>query len=231
MTDGAPSRSVSGFADPQRAYRRAPGTTELLVVRHGSADVMGSQEAIEGQTDAPLTGTGHAQAAAVARRLAPLEPARIFVTTMQRTAQTAAPLAAATGLTPEPLADLREQGLGEYDGAEFERRNAARDPLLLAAFAAQTFDALPGAEPATAFAARVARGLATAVAATGPDRTAVVVTHALVIAELCRQVTGSEPFAFIGAENASLTVVLADAGGHRLRSFNDTAHLAELAGL
>ena len=51
------------------------------------------------------------------------------------------------------------------------------------------------------------------------------------IGELCRQATGSRPFAFLHADNASITrlVVLEDRR-RLLRSFNDTAHLAALQG-
>jgi probable phosphoglycerate mutase len=52
--------------------------------------------------------------------------------------------------------------------------------------------------------------------------------HGGVIAELCRQATGSRPFAFLHADNASITRLVALADGRRLlRSFNDTAHLTE----
>lgn len=64
------------------------------------------------------------------------------------------------------------------------------------------------------------------VAAAGPDCSAVVVTHGGVIAELCRQATGSRAFAFINVDNASISrlVVLPD-GVWLLRSYNDTTHL------
>ena len=47
------------------------------------------------------------------------------------------------------------------------------------------------------------------------------------IAELCRQATGSRPFAFINVDNASITriVVLPD-GAWILRGYNDVSHLA-----
>jgi probable phosphoglycerate mutase len=47
-----------------------------------------------------------------------------------------------------------------------------------------------------------------------------------VIGELCRQATGSRPFAFVHSDNCSVSrlVVLPD-GRWLLRSFNDTAHL------
>jgi hypothetical protein len=53
------------------------------------------------------------------------------------------------------------------------------------------------------------------------------VLHGGVIGELCHQITRSRRFAFIHADNCSITRVVQFAIGHRmLRSFNDTAHLA-----
>jgi probable phosphoglycerate mutase len=52
-----------------------------------------------------------------------------------------------------------------------------------------------------------------------------------VIGELARQATRSRPFAFVHADNASITrlVVFAD-GRQLLRSFNDVAHLSDHSG-
>jgi probable phosphoglycerate mutase len=72
------------------------------------------------------------------------------------------------------------------------------------------------------------RGAADAVvAAAGGGVTAVVVTHGAWIAELCRQATGSRPFAFLMVDNASITRLVAlPGGGWVLVAFNDTAHLS-----
>ena len=56
---------------------------------------------------------------------------------------------------------------------------------------------------------------------------AAAVLHGGVIGELCRQVVHSDTFAFIHADNGSISSIVEFAGGHRLlRSFNDIAHLA-----
>ena len=50
--------------------------------------------------------------------------------------------------------------------------------------------------------------------------------HGGVIAEICRQATASRPFAFVHADNCSISRVVVFADGRRmLRSFNDTNHL------
>jgi probable phosphoglycerate mutase len=47
-----------------------------------------------------------------------------------------------------------------------------------------------------------------------------------VIGELCRQASGSRPFAFVHADNGSLTrIVLLPSGRRWVRSFDESAHL------
>jgi 2,3-bisphosphoglycerate-dependent phosphoglycerate mutase len=52
------------------------------------------------------------------------------------------------------------------------------------------------------------------------------VLHGGVIGEICRQATRSRPFAFVHADNCSISRLVVLPGGRQLlRSFNDTAHL------
>jgi probable phosphoglycerate mutase len=214
---------------PQRAFTPPPDATEIVLVRHGAsaAAVPGEPfESVEGQSDPPLAAEGERQAEAVGARLAP-EPFRaLFVTPLRRTRQTAAPLAEAAGLEPIVVPELREVMLGEWEGGELRIRAANRDPLFFEVVAAERWDVIPGAEPAAEFAERVAIGLGKMVEATGPGGSSVAVVHGGVIGELARQATQSRPFAFVHADNASITrlVVFAD-GRQLLRSFNDVAHL------
>jgi probable phosphoglycerate mutase len=76
------------------------------------------------------------------------------------------------------------------------------------------------------FSDRVRRGMDTLVDAAGPDRRTLAIVHGGVISEACSQVTGASPFAFLYAENGSLTRVMRLPGGKwALLAFNDTAHL------
>jgi probable phosphoglycerate mutase len=55
----------------------------------------------------------------------------------------------------------------------------------------------------------------------------VAVVHGGVIGELARQATSSRGFAFVHADNCSITRIVAFGGDRRLLwSFNDGAHLA-----
>lgn len=214
----------------QRPYEIPSDATEVILVRHGAsaAYVPGEPvEMLEGIGDPPLAPLGETQAQTVADRLAAEPLAALFVSTLQRTAQTAAPLAERTGLQPRVLADLREVGLGEWEGGEFRVRAHAGDPLFHELMREERWDVIPGAEPAEAVAARVRAGFDTLVAESGPGVVVAAFVHGGVISELCRQATASRPFAFLFVDNGSLTRLIAMPGGDLvLRGFNDTAHLA-----
>jgi probable phosphoglycerate mutase len=217
---------------PQRAFALPPDATEVILVRHGAsaAAVPGEPfEELEGQSDPPLAPEGERQARLVAERLAGSGErfAGLFVTPLKRTSQTAAPLAELTGLEPVVVPELREVGLGEWEGGELRIRAAERDPLFFEVIASERWDTIPGAEPAEEFAARVSVGLQRVVDTVGPGSVAVAVVHGGVIGEIARTATSSRPFAFVHADNCSVSRLVVFGDGRQLvRSFNDVAHLA-----
>ena len=215
---------------PQRAFAVPPDATELVLVRHGASATLVRGQAFDlvgGHSDPPLSEVGAAQAELIAARLRGEPLKAVFVTPLQRTAQTAAPLARATGLEPVVMDDLREVHLGDWEGGEYRIRLTERDPVAMRALIEERWDVIPGGEPMDSLADRVGRGLEQMLAAIGPGAAGVAVLHGGVIGEICRQVTGSRPFAFIHADNCSITRIVEFSIGHRLlRSFNDTAHLA-----
>jgi probable phosphoglycerate mutase len=214
----------------QRQFTLPPGATEVILVRHGaSAPALPGEPfpLLDGHGDPPLAPEGAAQAEAVAARLAGEGLGGIFVTPLQRTQATAAPLSERTGLPPAVVPELREVSLGEWEGGEFRIRMAEGDPIALRAVAEERWDVIPGAETMESLAERVRVGIQTVAAFAGPGTRVAAIVHGGVIGEVCRQATGSRPFAFVHADNGSLTrvIVLPD-GAWLLRSFNDTAHLA-----
>jgi probable phosphoglycerate mutase len=216
---------------PQRRFAPPPGATEIVLVRHGaSAAAVPDQpfDLLDGHADPPLAPEGAEQARAVAERLAAEESfARLFVTPLRRTHETAAPLAELTGLEAQVIPELREVLLGDWEGGELRIRAAHGDPLFARILEEERWDVIPNAESMDALAARVHRGLERMVEATGPDASAVAVLHGGVIGEICRQATGSRPFAFVHADNCSVSRLVVLPGGRRLvRSFNDCTHLA-----
>jgi probable phosphoglycerate mutase len=213
----------------QRQYAPPPEATELVLVRHGASAVAipgAPFPLFEGQGNPELAPEGRAQAERVAARLAGETFTGLFVSPFARTIQTAEPIAAACGLEPETIGELREVHTGELEGGAFRIAVAEGDPRIARLFVEERWDVIPGAEPMEAFAERVRSAAAAVVAAAGPGA-AVVVTHGAFIAELCRQAAGSRPFAFITVDNASITRLVYAGGRQILRSFNDTAHLVE----
>jgi probable phosphoglycerate mutase len=213
--------------DFQRPFTLPTGATEVVLVRHGSSarSAEPAIDLIDGQSDPLLTEDGVAQAEAVARRLARRAFGAVFVTPLRRTQQTAEPTAELLGADPIVLPELREVHLGEWEG-QLNDRVARDDELARKIFATERWDVIPGAESMEAFSERVRHGMRMIVDAVRPDGTALAFVHGGVIAEACRQVTGSQAFAFLYAENCSITrVMLLPSGRWSLISFNDTAHL------
>jgi probable phosphoglycerate mutase len=218
-------------AFPQLRFRRPPGSVELVLVRHGESvpAVEGEPFALrDGQGDPPLSALGRQQADAVAARLASRSVDAIYVSTLQRTAQTAAPLAAVTGLVPIVDADLREVHLGEWEGGRYRQKILDGDPTAQQALREERWDAIPGAEPAEAFAARV-RASVQRIAAAHRDQLVVCVTHGGVIGQLLAEATGARPFAFVGNDNGAISVLVVTDDRWVLRCFNDTSHLERAA--
>jgi probable phosphoglycerate mutase len=204
-----------------------PGATTVLLVRHGESAPAHPDRPfplVDGHGDPPLDPVGHEQAKRLADRLAGEHIDAIYVTTLIRTLQTAAPLAERLGLEPVVEPDLREVYLGEWEGGEFRMRAAAGDPVFEQIFVQQRWDVIPGAEALEDFDRRCARGLARIVAA-HPDGRVMVVVHGGVIGQLLHQVTGSSRFAFSGADNASISEIVVHERSTVLRRYNDAAHL------
>jgi 2,3-bisphosphoglycerate-dependent phosphoglycerate mutase len=228
------SEAVTLPQDPPRAasYRQNqfpsfPGATDVLLIRHGESEayVDGTPfPLVDGHGDPALSAEGAQQAQRLAARLAGAGIGAIYVTTLRRTVQTAAPLARALGLAPRVEPDLREVHLGEWEGGRYRKMVAERHPTVLRAWQEERWDVIPGAEPADAFAARV-RAAVERLAQAHPGQRVAVFTHGGVIGQVLAAAAGSRPFAFITSDNASISrLVLAD-GRWLIRGFNDTAHL------
>lgn len=213
----------------QTRFRRPPGACEILLVRHGESApfVDGVRHPlVDGHGDPPLDPMGVAQAELAADRLvSTAEPiSAVYVTTLQRTHQTAAPLVERLGITPVVEPDLREVHLGEWEGGEFRRRVADGDPIAMQMYALGRWDVIPGAESTEAFRARVRAGIER-IARAHPDEVVVAVVHGGVIDQVVSIATGSAGLSFGGADNASISHVVIDGDRWIVRCYNDTSHL------
>ena len=213
----------------QRPYAAPPGATELILIRHGaSADSFEGEtfELVEGQGDPPLSEVGRHQAERLALRLAPEPFDGLYVSTLRRTPQTAAPLVERTGLAPVVDADLREVFLGEWEGGLLRQKAVDGDPLFQRVIKEQRWDLVPGAESREVFGGRL-RAAVERIAATHPGGRVLVFSHGAAIAELLAQASGAQPFAFLNVDNASISKLIVAPERWIVRGFNDTAHLAD----
>ena len=92
----------------------------LLLLRHGQTHGNTAGALDTAEPGLPLTELGERQAEAAARALAEHDIEQIFVSTLARTHQTAAPLASALGIEPRELEGLREISAGDFEMAADE---------------------------------------------------------------------------------------------------------------
>lgn len=212
-----------------RQHRFTPpkGAADLLLIRHGETQAAVRGESfpmVEGQGDPALRPEGEAQAVAVGERLKTEPISAIYVTTMQRTHQTAAPLAKHLGVVPRVERDLREVFLGDWDGGEFRFRAADNDPAIRRARERHEWGGLPNAETTAQLQTRVRAGLLR-IAQAHPDELVAVVVHGGVVSAALAIATGSPAFAFNGADNGSISRLVIRGEQMTMRGFNDVSHL------
>ena len=214
----------------QHRFAAPPGATTVLLVRHGESAPAHPDRPFpirDGHGDPPLDPVGERQAELLADRLVHERIDAIYVTSLQRTHQTAAPLAERLGLDPTEVPDLREVFLGDWEGGLFRVRAAEGDPVFRQIWEQERWDVIPGGEPLDDFDERVWRGFQEIVAA-HPDERVMAVAHGGVIGQLLHRVTGSRRFAFSGADNASISEIVASPERIILRRYNDVSHLLPL---
>lgn len=202
--------------------------SRVILVRHGES-VWNEARRFQGNSDPELSARGREQAGLVARRLAlEARPAALYSSPLRRAAATAQILGGALGLPVCLEPDLREMGLGEWEGltpAEIEERwrgayvRWVRDPAA---------HVPPGGEGMEAFLTRVAAAV-DRIRGAHAGQDVVIVSHGGAIgAYLCRVLRlGASGLFRFKLENASVTHILEDPVGLRLALLNDTSHLRD----
>ncbi|MEO6988921.1 MAG: histidine phosphatase family protein [Aquihabitans sp.] len=212
----------------QRRFRQPDGATSIILVRHGESEpaVPGVPfPLVDGHGDPALAPDGREQARAVASRLAAEQLDALYVTTLRRTVQTAAPLVALTGLEPTVEPDLREVHLGEWEGGLYRQKAAEGDPIIDLMVSEQRWDVIPGAEPADRLNSRVESAVNRIAAAHRGGRVAVF-SHGGVIGTVLALATGSRALAFVGCDNGSISQIVVFGDQWYVRRVNDTSHLS-----
>jgi probable phosphoglycerate mutase len=226
VTDGT---GVGSY--PQRRFQIPSDGVELVLVRHGQSQAYRDGETfplVDGHGDPPLSPHGRVQATLVCARLAAEGVDAIYVTTLRRTTETAAPLSERCGTPMRVEPSLREVYLGEWEGGLYRKMVADGHPLAQRVFAQERWDVIPGGEGPESFADRVRSGLAKIVAAHPGERVAVF-THGGVIGQAISLASGSRTFAFTSADNASISRIAVFGDRWLVRCFNDASHLDDPA--
>lgn len=199
--------------------------TRLVLTRHGQT-VWHRENRYAGSSDIDLTEVGLAQAERLAAWTRVHRPAAVLSSPLGRALATARPSAAALGLEPVVVEDLREVDFGLAEGRTLSELRAD-DPDMVARFRRDPVTHhFPGADPPAAAAKRACEALRS-IAAAHPGATVLVVAHNTLIRLALCQLLGidvrSYRQVFPLLDNGTLTEVSMTAesdGPASLLSFN-----------
>ena len=200
--------------------------SRLVLVRHGES-IYNADARIQGQQCAGLSELGHAQAKATAAALAEAYPeARLFVSDLQRTRETIAPLAEALGREPEQDERLRERSFGVWEGRL--RTEVVRDESDRWQRWVQGEDVIGeiGGETSEELIARVLPVFTQLLDDTSEGSTTIVVTHGGPVWHGVQRMLELDRPIFAGVNNCSIAELSAgSAAVPRLRRWNEVGHL------
>ena len=220
--------SVPSF--PQLLFQPEPGSCQILLIRHGQSAPFSPDrpfELVDGHGDPHLTDLGHHQARLVGDRLAPESVSAIYVSSLTRTHQTAAPLAGHLDIEPIVERDVREVFLGEGEGGRLRQMSAENHPAVLAMRAKREWSEIPGAESNAQFQGRTVAAVER-IAAAHPDQMVAVFCHGGVIGAVLGHAVGASPFTFNGSRHTAISHLVVRHDEWVVRSFNDGAHAGTL---
>jgi probable phosphoglycerate mutase len=196
---------------------------ECWLVRHGES-TWNSVGRFQGGLDAPLSRRGLDQARALAAGLAATRFDALYTSPLRRARDTAAACRAALGLDPVAVPDLREVGLGAWEGLSFEAVRAQDGARHRRWLEAPVDHPPPDGESMAGLAGRVRAALAE-LDRRHPGGRVLVVSHGGAIASALCGWLGRPLNAIwtLRLDNASITRVVLPAG--RLLGWNETGHL------
>jgi len=220
---GRPARRASGA----RAGR-GPRPTLVLFVRHGLTPTTG--KVLPGRSHGlHLSEEGRAQARSVAERIASLNraPTAVYASPLERTRETASPIARALGVRVRTERGLIECDVGDWTGASLN--SVAKKPEWAAVQQWPSGFQFPGGESFTDLQVRTA-GAVLRLVHRHPGETIVAVSHADPIKAVVVAAAGMplDMFQRIVISPCSVSAVLYGPGGPRVLCINSTSELKEL---
>lgn len=228
MTSSTTDPTTKQF--PQTFLGAPPGACEIVLVRHGQSQPYVSGQPfplIDGHGDPVLSPRGEWQAERVGERLRDHPISAIYASSLTRTQQTAAPLAAARGLDIAIDPDLREVFMGDWEGGLFREKAAEDHPAVAALRTTGEWSEIPGAETNAELTSRTVAAVQR-IALSHPNEMVGVFCHGGVVAALMHFATNTPPLTFRGVRNASLTHLYVSDDEWLVRTFNDATHVGPL---
>jgi broad specificity phosphatase PhoE len=198
----------------------------LILVRHGETDWNATLR-YQGHANIPLNEHGREQARKSGARLARYGATALYTSDIVRAAETAAIVGAATGLTPQPMPDLREIDVGQWEGLTPEELYR-RFPEHMAAFDRDPARTVRlGGESYAQLQERALAALNALHARHPGDESVLAVSHGGTIRALLCHIIGLDlaHFGRLWLDNGSFTDVRHGAHGWRLVRLNDAAHI------
>ena len=208
-----------------------PAPTLVLLVRHGQTPTTG--KVLPGRAPGlHLADKGQEQAAAVAQRIVALQGpkrkvAAIYASPLERTRETAAPIAKALGLRVQRNKGLLEADFGDWTGAELSKlyklpawRTVQRNPSGFR---------FPGGESFTEMQTRITSAI-DRIRIAHPGQTVVAVSHADPIKAAVAHALGThlDLFQRIVVSPCSVSAILYSADGPVVLAVNSTGDLTAL---
>lgn len=225
-TQHATRRDPTGLESDRFQHPISGATTELIVVRHGqtAANIAGL---LVGRQDVLLTELGHRQAKRAAEAVEARDPSALVSSPLQRTRQTAAPIAARTSLLPTFDDRLAEFSFGDLEGWS-ERDALDAHPHLRPLIQGQAHpdEEWPNGESGTSFVARIFDGFGDVVA-DHPHERVVMVTHGGVLGSFAASLFEEAPTSFFPylVHNCSISIMRVGSDGTRVISWDQRDHL------
>ena len=219
----------------QHFYEPPANACQVLLIRHGQSQAFdpGSPfPLVDGHGDPALSSLGHHQAELVGERLAAEPISAIYVSSLTRTHQTAAPLAYRLGLTPSVEPDLREVFLGIGEGGHFREMSANDHPAAVAMRTNAEWGEIPGAETNQQLTERTV-GAVRRIANANPDRLVAAFCHGGVIAAVLGYTMEVGAMTFTATRHTAISHLVVESPGSdpaqwTLRLFNDGSHSGTL---
>jgi probable phosphoglycerate mutase len=201
---------------------KAPAPTLIFLVRHGQTPTTG--KTLPGRAKGlHLADKGHEQAAKVAERIAPFgaKVAAVYSSPLERTRETAAPIAKALHLRVRANRGLLECDFGDWTGAELKALGKLPEWKQVQRYPSGF--RFPGGESFTEMQVRITNAVAKLIA-THPGKTVVAVSHADPIKAVVAHAMGThlDLFQRIVVSPCSVTAILYTVDGPVVLCVNST---------